>query len=77
MGFISSDSDPNICRCCGASMTSDLRCVCTAFNDWHMTENGEVACGYHKADLYLKPERTTVALGVKPIESNDRFRNFR
>jgi hypothetical protein len=77
VAIITTEYDPNICQCCGASTTASVLCVCTAYNDWHQTENGEVACGYHKADLYLKTERKTVALGVAPVQSNDRWRNFR
>lgn len=78
MAIITTEYDPNICQCCGASTVSDVRCVCTAYNDWHMTENGEVACGYHKAGLYLHTERKTHAMGVSgSIVTHDRWRNYR
>lgn len=77
MPLITTEYDQNVCQCCGASTISDVRCVCTAYNDWHMNEHGDAACGYHKAELYMKTEKTTVALGApKPI-MHDHFRNWR
>ena len=78
MAIITTEYDPNTCQCCGASTTSDVLCVCTAYGDWHMTENGDVACGYHKAELYLNPGRKSYAMGVSgSVVTHDRWRNFR
>ena len=65
------------CVCCGSSTRSEVQCVCHAFNDWHANDNCDLKCGYHKADLYLKPERTVIAMGVPALVSTDRFRNYR
>ncbi len=77
MALITTEYDLSVCQCCGASTTSDVACICTAYPEWHMTENGDVACGYHKPNLFLKPESKTVALGVAPLQSHDPWRNYR
>lgn len=70
-------TETGTCVCCGAQDNELLPCVCHAYPEWQANEHGDLKCGYHKAELYLRPERTTIALGVKPLESNDRWRNFR
>lgn len=78
MPLITTEYDPTICQCCGADTTSDIRCVCTAYPDWFLNENGDARCGYHKADLFLTPERTTIAIGAPGMPlTHDHFRNFR
>ena len=77
MPLITTEYDLSRCQCCGADATSDVQCVCTAYPEWHQTENGEVACGYHKAELYLAPQRKTVALDAPALETHDRWRNYR
>ena len=77
MALITTAYDPTICQCCGADATADVQCVCTAYPDWHMTEHGDVACGYHKAELYLAPARQHIAMGVPNLETHDRWRNYR
>lgn len=77
MPLITTKYDPTICQCCGASTTSDVLCVCSAYPDWHMNEHGDVRCGYHKAELFLPPERIIQAVGVPNLQSNDRYRNYR
>lgn len=77
MPLITTEYDTTVCQCCGASATSDVKCICTAYPEWHMTENGDVACGYHKPNLYIQPERKTVALGAPAAQTHDRWANFR
>lgn len=77
MPLITTEYDPKVCQCCGADATSDLQCVCVAYPDWHMNEHGDLACGYHKADLYMAKPRETVAVGIPNQETHDRWRNFR
>jgi hypothetical protein len=78
MPLITTEYDPNICQCCGADATSDIRCVCTAYPEWYQNEHGDVACGYHKADMFIDPKRTTVAVGGPSLPHTlDRYRNLR
>ena len=65
------------CVCCGAPADGPVLCVCHAFNDWQANEKHDLKCGHHKIELYLQPDRTTIAMGVPALESNDRYRNFR
>lgn len=79
MALITTEYSEKVCQCCGADTTTEAGCVCGMFPEWRLNEHGDASCGYpdHLVSLYTATQKKTVALGVKPIESNDRWRNFR
>ena len=77
MPLITTNYDAAVCQCCGYEACGGVEYVCAAYSEWSLTEDGELACGYHKAELYIRTERKVMAMGVKPAETHDRYRNFR
>ena len=78
MPLITTEYDPHICQCCGADDRTGVLCVCNAYPDWMINEHGDAKCGTHKGELFLTPNRVTVAMGAPAMPlSHDPFRNYR